>query len=94
MAGTIHIQKALIPLLFLLIAVTSAIASSDPFEAKLGTEFLKAGPFGGNSSIEYSDLGDPHILQRRACPVGTSLCTSLSNILLLPLPLLTSPRLR
>ncbi|RJE26621.1 hypothetical protein PHISCL_01035 [Aspergillus sclerotialis] len=68
MAGVIHIRSALVPLLFLLIAAASAIASSDPFEAKLGSEILKAGPFGGNNSIEYFDLGDPHILQKRACP--------------------------
>ena len=69
------------PFLLFLIAVTSAIDLGDPFEAKMGSEFLKAGPFGGNNSVEFSDLGYPHLLQKRACPVGSSLCTRPSSLL-------------
>lgn len=93
MARIDHIREALLPLVFfILISLASAVDSDDPFDATAGSQYSDSGPFSRNSSMGFdmSDLGFPHLLQRRACPVGSSLCVSMSGRFFSCFSLLTS----
>lgn len=83
MARIPYLREALVSLaLFYLIYVVSALDASDLFDAEAGLEFSEAGPFSQNtsSSFDMTDLGFPHLLQKRACPVGSSLCVSMLSL--------------
>lgn len=86
MARITHLRDALIPLvLFISIFVVSVVDASDVVDAEFGLEFSEAGPLSQNtsSSFDMTDLGFPHLLQKRACPVGSSLCISKSSLFVL-----------
>lgn len=86
MARITHLREALMPLvLLILISVVSVVDASDVFDAEVGLELSEAGPLSQNtsSSFDMTDLGFPHLLQKRACPVGSSLCISMLSLFVL-----------